>query len=98
MSDKTGRRHPQARTRNGRRPAVARPASGVLPAPACTTPAILSSGSPAELYALFDPDQSGGRFAALDPFVVRTALTLLTRIVGLQGGWQRTGVMVISER
>lgn len=83
MSDKAGRRHPQARTRSGRLPAVPRPAPGVQPAPACTIPAILSSGSPAELYALFDPDDTGGRFAPLDPFVVRTALTLLTRIVGL---------------
>ena len=83
MSDKAARRHPQARKRRGRQPLVGRRASGVVPAPTCTTPAISSSGSPAEIYALFDPDLSGGRFGPLDPFVVRTALTLLTRIVGL---------------
>src|SRR5690606_25741569 len=40
-------------------------------------------GSPAGIYALFDPDRSGGSFGSLDPFVVRTALTLLTRMIGL---------------
>jgi hypothetical protein len=83
MSDKAARRHPQAKKRNGRRPVVGHRASGGLPAPTCTMPAIASSGSPAEIYALFDPDLSGGYSGSLDPFVVRTALTLLTRIIGL---------------
>ncbi|MER2510354.1 MAG: hypothetical protein ABTQ27_16615 [Amaricoccus sp.] len=42
-------------------------------------------GSVLDLYAVSDPDDSDAkaRCAPLDPYVVRTALSLLTRIVGL---------------
>jgi hypothetical protein len=83
MSDRITRQHSRARQNRVGRPPVGSHASCVPATPTCTMPAMLSNGSPAEIFALFDPDLSGAYFGPLDPFVVRTALTLLTRIIGL---------------
>lgn len=72
MSGKAVRRQPAA--------ASARPAVPRLIDP-CH--AVSTSGSLTDIYTLFDPDHPDRLPGPLDPVVVRTALALLTQIVGL---------------
>jgi hypothetical protein len=89
MPGNAATRHPQRTKVRGRgQPAAVSSTAASRPAdPEVTwpTPAASRGIALVELYALFDPDQvvTDNRFGPLDPFVVRTALTLLTRVIGL---------------